>query len=195
MRLVSTQINPIVFALVCLVSTQAFGVSTVPSVDLTRYTGRWYEIASIPQFFQKKCVGDVTANYESLEPGQIRVTNSCRRSDGPMSVAEGRAKVVEGSSNAKLKVTFVKWLFWIYAFGGDYWIIDLDPEYHFAVIGHPERKYGWILSRSPQLNKAELIGIQSRLKDQGYDDCAFLMTRQGGEPAERFPLCDYLKRP
>jgi len=185
---------PLFFGLFVLFA--AFGahadVNVVPHVDLTRYVGKWYEIASIPQSFQKQCVAGVTAEYKDLGRNLIQVVNSCETQSGSRSVSEGRAKVVDTESNAKLKVTFVKFIGWIFWFGGDYWIIDLDQNYRYAVIGHPTRKYGWILSREPSLSMTDLSLIASNLKKQGYDLCNFLMTVQAGGATERLPLCQYL---
>ncbi|RYZ68864.1 MAG: hypothetical protein EOP05_15715, partial [Proteobacteria bacterium] len=100
-------------------------VQPVPSVDLDRYLGQWFQVAAIPQSFQKKCVGHVKAEYSKAEDGLIKVLNSCAEADGSMSNAEGRAKVEDTQTNAELKVTFVKIIDWIFTFGGDYWVIDL----------------------------------------------------------------------
>lgn len=167
-------------------------VKTVDSVDLKRYVGKWYEVASIPQRFQKHCVGNVTAEYTMLPEGKIKVINSCTKADGSMSVAEGRAKVVDNKTNAKLKVTFVKVIDWIFAFGGDYWIIDLDADYKYAVVGEGKNKYGWVLSRDPFLSDNDLLVIAANLKAQGYDTCQFLTTIQAGGFSQRMPLCEYL---
>ena len=168
-------------------------VETVPSVDLQRYLGQWYEIASIPQSFQKQCVGQVTAEYSQAEDSLIKVVNSCEEQSGERSVSEGRAKVEDIATNAKLKVTFVKIIDWIFKFGGDYWIIDLAPDYHYAVVGHPTRDYGWVLSRTPSLPQSELVTIEAGLRRQGYDSCRLLTTVQTGGFTERKPLCDIVK--
>lgn len=168
-------------------------VTTVPEVNLSRYTGKWFEIASIPHSFQKQCVRGVTAEYRDLGDQGIEVVNSCETQDGSRSMSTGRAKVVDPESNAKLKVTFVKFVWWIYSFGGDYWVIDLDKDYRYAVVGHPTRKYGWILSRTPQLPKDDLQLIAEKLKSQGYDLCSFLTTVQEGGASSRVPLCDGLR--
>ena len=112
-------------------------LKTVDHVDLNRYLGKWYEIARLPNRFEKKCHRDVTAEY-SRDGQKIIVHNSCIQQDGKPNVAEGRAKVVDATTNAKLKVTF----FW--PFYGNYWIIGLDSEYRWAVVGEPGRKYMWI---------------------------------------------------
>jgi apolipoprotein D and lipocalin family protein len=139
-------------------------LKTVPAVDLKRYLGTWYEIASYPQWFQKGCVA-VKAEYSLRDDGAIRVINSCRKEtfDGELKVAKGKAWVVEPLTNAKLKVRF----FW--PFSGDYWIIDLGADYEYAVVGAPGRDYLWILSRTPVMSKAVLDGILARLEAQGYD--------------------------
>jgi apolipoprotein D and lipocalin family protein len=138
-------------------------LEAVPQVEIERYLGTWYEIASYPQRYQEGCTG-TTATYTLRDDGEIDVLNKCRKEslDGPEDVAEGRARVVDTGSNAKLEVSFF-WPFW-----GDYWIIDLGPEYEYAVVGHPSRDYLWILSRAPALDDATYSGILSRLEEMGY---------------------------
>ena len=165
-------------------------VTVVPEVDLDRYAGRWYEVASIPQFFQRKCVGDVSAEYTRLDDDSVKVVNQCRQADGSTKSAEGRARVVDAGTPAKLQVTFVKLFAWIYAFGGDYWIIDLAKDYRYAVIGHPKRKYAWILARTQTLPTEDLEVIKAHLVAQGYDLCQLLTTSQGAVTRPRRPLCE-----
>lgn len=139
-------------------------LTVVDWVDLQRYSGKWYEIASYPAWFQKGCTGS-TAEYRLLPDGKIEVINRCRkdRLDGPLKEAKGKAEIVDAATNAKLKV----WFFW--PFKGDYWIIDRDPEYQWAVVGLPSRRYLWILSRTPKMDKAIYEGILGRLPQKGYD--------------------------
>jgi apolipoprotein D and lipocalin family protein len=146
-------------------------VQTVPSVDLKKYTGVWYEIARLPNRFQKDCSSNVTATYTLREDGKIRVLNQCMEATGKRKSAEGTARVVEGSSNAKLKVTF----FW--PFYGDYWILDLGSNYEYAVVGEPKRKFFWILSRTPQLSDEMYKQILERATNQGYDLTRLIKTR------------------
>ena len=138
-------------------------LEAVPEVDVERYLGTWYEIASYPQRFQEGCTG-TTATYTLRSDGEINVVNKCRKGDlaGPEDVAEGTARVVDRASNAKLEVSFFG------PFWGDYWIIDLGPDYEYAVVGHPSRDYLWILSRTPTLDEASFDGILSRLEEKGY---------------------------
>lgn len=137
---------------------------TVPFVDLKKYSGKWYEIAAFPQRFQKGCVG-TTAEYTLTDKGYVIVENRCNKDslDGKPSFIKGKAFVVENSGNAKLKVQF----FW--PFKADYWIIDLAEDYHYAVVGHPSRRYLWILSRTPILDEATYQKIILRIKELGYD--------------------------
>jgi len=139
-------------------------LEVVDSVDLDRYLGRWYEIASYPAWFQKNCTA-VTADYSLRDDGNIEVINSCRKKtlDGKLKQSKGKAKVVDETTNAKLKVSFFG------PFWGTYWIIDLDPEYQWAVVGGPSRKYLWVLSRTPQMDEKLLDEILSRLPAKGYD--------------------------
>jgi apolipoprotein D and lipocalin family protein len=122
---------------------------TVAAVDLQRYAGAWYEIALLPNRFQRQCVADTQARYV-LDGDKVQVINRCRTADGSVDTAKGRAKTVEGSGNARLKVTF----FW--PFYGDYWVLDLDEGYQRVLIGTPSREYAWVLSRSPQMDEAQL---------------------------------------
>lgn len=148
-------------------------LQTVPRVDLQRYTGTWYEVASFPQRFQKGCTR-TQATYTLKPDGEIGVRNRCNRDgvDGPESSVEGRARVVDGATNAKLEVSFF-WPFW-----GDYWVIDLADDYSFAVVGHPSRNYLWILSRTPSLPTVTYDGILDRLRAQGYDLAKLQRTEQ-----------------
>lgn len=143
-------------------------VTTVDSLDLERYQGLWYEIAKIPNRFQKKCARGTTAEYTLREDGRITVRNSCVQSDGDLRKANGVAKVVDDGGNTKLKVSFVSFL-GIRPFWGDYWVIGLDPDYRWAVVGTPNRKYGWILAREPVLNEKTLEQAFAILEQNGYE--------------------------
>lgn len=145
----------------------------VGQVDLERYVGRWYEIASFPASFQKGCQC-TTAEYSLTGKNYIRVINRCRRNSphGKESVAKGKAFIVPGSKNTKLKVQF----FW--PFRGDYHIVMLDNEYQWAVVASGD-KFLWILSRTPTMNRAVFDNITSRLSDMGYDISRLQTTQQG----------------
>jgi apolipoprotein D and lipocalin family protein len=140
-------------------------LNVVDGVELDRYVGRWYEIASFPQRFQRGCVA-TTAHYTFRDDGRIRVENECRDGafDGDLRRAEGVAWVADpSSSQARLKVQF----FW--PFSGDYWIIELDPEYRYAVVGHPSRDYLWILARTRTMDPADYDALLARIEEHGYD--------------------------
>jgi len=149
-------------------------LQTVSHVDLNRYMGKWYEIASFPQWFQKNCVAS-SASYSLRADGKVDVLNQCREKtlDGKLKKAKGKAKVVNRETNAKLKVSF----FW--PFSGNYWIIDLGTNYEYAVVGHPNRNYLWILSRTPHMEQAVYDGILDRLRQQHYDVSRLRKTLQG----------------
>ena len=144
----------------------------VPSVDITRYAGTWYEIASYPNRFQKGCT-ETSAVYTPLPDGTIEVLNRCTR-EGKEDTIKGTARVADGVTNAKLKVTF----FW--PFSGDYWIIDLGERYEYAVVSNPERTYLWVLSRTPRLEDAVYGRIVAWLSDKGFDTAKLAKTRQSG---------------
>lgn len=148
---------------------------TVKYVDLNQYTGTWYEIAKIPNRFQKQCIRNTTATYHLREDGKIEVINSCVTEDGSVDTASGVARIVDKQSRAKLEVSFVK-ILGFQLFWGDYWIIGLDQNYQYAVIGSPKRKYGWILSREPQLSDGQLSEVKNILTKNGYNFGDFEMT-------------------
>jgi len=146
--------------------------------DLQRYAGTWYEIAKLPNRFQRECARDARAEYESLEEGRIRVVNRCRDASGAPLEAEGTARVVDPASNSKLEVSFVKLFGW-HLFWGDYWILDVGKDYDYAVVGVPSRRYGWILARDPNLSPATRSRIDQVLVRAGYDPDAFVETPHG----------------
>lgn len=145
----------------------------VASVDLKRYTGRWYEIASFPQRFQRGC-HCTTADYTLSDKGYIIVENRCNKDsvNGKLSYIKGKAFVEENSGNAKLKVQF----FW--PFRGKYWIFDLADDYSYAVVGHPNREYLWILSRTRSMDEKVYNQILERIAEKGFDVSRLVKTVQ-----------------
>ena len=158
-------------------SDEVGNVKTVGYVDLERYMGTWYEIARIPNWFQRKCTGNVSAKYTLNADGTVEVVNSCLVEKGYTNTARGIAKVEDPETNAKLKVSFFSFL-GINLFWGNYWILYLDDDYQNAVIGEPMRKYGWILSRKKDLSANELEPIYKTLRENGYDNEEFEPTKQ-----------------
>lgn len=138
-------------------------LEVVDSVDLGRYTGTWYELASYPQSFQEGCFA-TTATYTLRADGEIDVLNRCRKGSlqGEIDEAYGRARVVDTQTNAKLEVSFFR------PFWGEYWIIDLAQDYSYAVVGHPSRDYLWILSRTPTVSDETYEGILDGIRAKGY---------------------------
>ena len=169
------------FGLLALASNILAGdkqtLETVSQVDLSRYTGIWYELARLPNRFQNQCVGDVTAEYRQLENGQLEVINRCLDETGKMDEAHGIARIVDRSTNAKLEVSFVSFLGWR-PFWGDYWILALGDEYEYAVIGIPSRKYAWILSRTVKLSPDQWSHIRQVMVRAGYDPDKLVETQQ-----------------
>jgi apolipoprotein D and lipocalin family protein len=138
-------------------------LQTVERVELCQYLGKWYEIARLPNSFQEGCMG-TAAEYSVRDDGDIEVVNSCRDAkDGRLRQAKGKAWVVDTVSNAKLKVSF----FW--PFRGDYWIIDLGKDYEYAVVGTPDRKYLWVLSRTAVMPDDVYSALLLRAAKQGFD--------------------------
>ena len=154
-------------------------LETVPRVNLDRYVGTWYEIARLPNWFQDQCIGDVTADYEQLGDGSLRVINRCLDREGMTDEARGTARVVDAKTNAKLEVSFVSLFGWN-LFWGDYWILDIGDRYDYAVVGMPSRKYAWILSRTAQLSPEIWRHVRQVLVRAGYDPDKLVETRHSG---------------
>jgi apolipoprotein D and lipocalin family protein len=163
----------ILFSILAYTNMSAQTMQTVPNVDLAKYAGKWYEIASFPQRFQKGC-HCTTAEYTPTEKGYIIVENRCNKDSvkGTLSYIKGKAFVEKNSGNAKLKVQF----FW--PFKGKYWIIDLADDYSYAVVSHPNKKYLWILSRTPLMDEKEYQAIIERTREKGLDVSKLRITDQ-----------------
>ena len=148
-------------------------LTTVAQVDLTRYVGRWYEIARFENSFEKGCYA-VTATYSRNADGSIKVLNSCRKGSltGPEDIANGSATVADKATNAKLSVSF----FW--PFSGDYWVIGLADDYSWALVGEPSGRYLWILARTPQITPELRADLLAKLQAQGYNTNALTWTPQ-----------------
>lgn len=149
-------------------------------VDLKRYAGRWYEIAKYPNKFQRNCKANTAANYTIKNNWKIEVVNECLEADGSTNRAVGEAKVPNKSETGKLKVRFAPgWLSWLPWVWGDYWVIELDADYQYSVIGDPDREYFWILSREPKMDEATYQGILERARAKGFDPAKVELSPQG----------------
>ena len=144
---------------------------TVAAVDIPRYMGTWYEITHLPNRFQADCVADTQARYEQ-DGDAVRVLNRCRTKDGAVKAAQGVAKVVPDSGNAKLRVSFFR------PFYGDYWVLALGPDYQWVLVGEPSREYAWVLSRTPTLDAATLDAVLLQAQGLGFDRSRFMPTAQ-----------------
>ncbi|MEO5819828.1 MAG: lipocalin family protein [Vicinamibacteraceae bacterium] len=151
----------------------------VPTVDLARYAGTWYEVARLPNRFQEKCAGEVAALYEPRPDGRVAVTNRCRTSTGALTDAKGIARRVEGQPPSKLQVRFAPaFLSFLPAVWGDYQIIALGDAYDHAVVGTPDRAFLWVLSRTPAMDPALYRRLLDEAKGQGFDVAKVVATRQ-----------------
>jgi len=169
------KIKNIIVAITVIFSTNILSayeeLTTVSFVDLSRYMGRWYEIARLPQSFQKDCTA-VTADYRLLESGRVEVINKCRKKtiDGREVTAKGRARVVDKATNSKLEVSFF-WPFW-----GDYWIFELGQNYEYAVVGSPDKGSLWVLSRTSKMDEQLLKDLLDKKQRQGFDISKMIKT-------------------
>lgn len=157
--------------------TSRSGNASVPQpakpVELGRYLGKWYEQARYEANFQKDCEG-VTAEYSQKPDGAVRVLNTCREGSpaGPARTAEAKAKVVDDSRGAKLKVTF----FW--PFEGDYWVLDRADDYSWSIVGEPSGRYLWLLTRAQNLSARQYDSLVKRAASLGYDVERLRRTKQ-----------------
>jgi apolipoprotein D and lipocalin family protein len=183
--------------LVFIASTVAGAeVTAVPTVDLTRYAGRWYEIARYPNRFQAKCAGNVTAEYTLRTDGRLSVVNRCARTDGSEDVVEGVARLADPKrSSSKLQVRFAPGvLSWLPQVWANYWIIGLASDYRYAVVGEPSREYLWILARGPVLHESDYDAAIAIAVANGYDPARLQRTLQieRRRAATRDPAVDAL---
>lgn len=179
--------------LIIFSTSSSFAVETVKDLDLEKYKGLWHQLGAMPQRFARQCIRNTTAEYKIIEDGLIEVKNTCLQKDNTPKVAFGRARLNEDfNDNAKLEVTFAK-VFgnYIFAFGGDYWVIGLDEDYQWALVGHPERSGLYILSRTTQLPAKTLKRIRNIAEDNGYDTCDTIMSPTENGPYQQNELfCD-----
>ena len=162
-----------------MVTAENAPLRVVPDIDYKRYAGTWYEIARLPNRFEKKCVSSVTANYAPQPDGRVTVTNRCKQADGSFSEATGVARRVEGKPPSVLQVRFAPaFLSFISKVWGDYQVIELGPQYDYSVVGSPDRRYLWILARTPRLDPATYQSLVDRAKAQGFDTSTLIQTPQ-----------------
>lgn len=164
-------------------------LSVVPSVDLARYAGAWFEIARLPNRFQQQCASDVTATYALLPAGELEVVNACRTADAARVRVEGRARVADRNGpNSKLEVRFAPaWLGWLPFVWGDYWIIDLAPDYSHAVVGAPSREFLWFLARQPDLDPNIYEQLKRRAAAQGFEVGGLIRTHHSAASSTATP--------
>jgi apolipoprotein D and lipocalin family protein len=155
-------------------------VTAIPSLDLKRYLGRWYEICRLPLKWEDETATDITATYSLSETGKVQVDNRCFDEDGKPARAIGEASPVD-SANSRLKVTFLpKAIRWIPFTSGDYWVLKIDPEYEVALVGSPNQKYLWVLARRPSVPTDALEMYLAEARRQGFDLSRLITPRHTG---------------
>lgn len=159
--------------------TAGHTVTAVPSVDLDRYAGEWFEIARYQNYFQRKCVGNVTATYVRRADGKIDVINRCRLEDGKTTEATGLARIDYAKTRSKLKVRFAPAMLSFLPFvWGDYWVIGLADDYRWALVGTPDRKYLWILARATTMSADAYAQAIGTARANGFDTSRLVRTPQ-----------------
>ena len=162
----------------CATGPSGTRLETVPAVDLQRYQGKWYEIARLPNRFQKDCIAS-TATYGLLESGRVSVLNECTTESGKRKTITGSASVVDKETNAKLEVTFDNWFFRLFSWliKGKYWILYLDPDYQTVIVGTPDRKYLWIMARTPTMDEKTYQELVQYVEKLGFKGSSLIRER------------------
>lgn len=168
-------------ALVGPLMTEQPPLRVVPAVEFSRYAGLWYEIARLPNRFEEKCASDVTATYSLKGKDRLKVVNQCRKKNGELTKAEGVARLASDKGpNSRLKVRFAPaFLSFLPFVWGDYQIMELAPDYGYALVGEPERKYLWILSRAPKMDEATYLRLKDAAAAQGFDVSRLIRIQHG----------------
>lgn len=145
-------------------------LQSLPGLEVNRYLGRWHELAKYPNWFQRKCAADTSADYSLMADGSLKVLNRCRLQNGEVDQATGVARQIGDASSAKLKVRFAPdWLSFLPFVWGNYWVIDLDEKYELVAVSEPKREYLWILSRSTVVDPTRYTALLTRLTAMGFD--------------------------
>lgn len=186
-----TKLLAILFCLISLSATANGGsaenaaqssggvLRTIPSLDVARYMGTWFEIAKYPTWFQKKCTGGSKADYSLMRDGRVQVINRCRLAGGDLSEAIGVARQAGPSTSARLEVRFApSWLSFLPFVWGNYWVIDLDDDYELVAVSEPNKEYLWILSRTPRIDPVRYNALLNRLQQKGFDLEKLELTKQ-----------------
>lgn len=157
--------------------------TTIPTLDLNRYLGTWYEIARLPMRHEPADYTDISATYSLQADGKVRVQNRALDGKGERQESIGEATPLPGSGNAKLEVTFLpEGLRWIPFTNGDYWVLRIDEAYRSALVGGPDRKYLWLLSRAADLDAKTRDDFLATARAQGYDLADLIHTTHTGHP-------------
>jgi apolipoprotein D and lipocalin family protein len=176
------------------VAASAAALTPVAAFDVARYHGVWYEVAAIRGAFQNRCARDPRSEYAPGEDGALIVRSRCTQTEGGTYEAEGRARALDPSVPAVLKVTYVYQLgIWWYPFGRNQVVIGSGRNYEWIVIGDPSLHYGRILARGPALSAEELKSAAALLRAEGFDLCTFVAKPQVGGRQQTARLCDEVK--
>lgn len=158
------------FAPVRAPASSAAPLEPIASLDLSRYMGRWYELARYPNRFQQQCTGAATAQYSLLPTGTVQVVNQCPQPGGKVDEAIGEARRVGPDGSPTLQVRFAPaWLSFLPQVWGNYWVVELDAAYTLAVVSEPRREFLWVLSREPSLPAAQWTALNARLQALGFE--------------------------
>ena len=170
MLMKNTMLSLLALALFATAGCSYEPLETVQKVNLERYAGTWYEIARLPMRQEKGC-NCPKAEYTLAGTDRINVTNSCVKENGQWDIANGKAKVTDPSTNAKLKVKFG-------IGGGKYWILDLPEDYSYAIVGHPNRDYLWFLSREKTMDETLFNNLVAKAKEKGFPTAKLIRANQ-----------------
>ncbi len=144
-------------------------VIAINNFQIDKYLGKWYEVARLPNYFEKKCNFPITAEYAKQSNGTVSVTNTCLKNNGDINTSVGTAIFADKENIGQLKVTFApSFLSWMSFAYGDYWVLDTDYD-HYSLVGDPSKQYLWILSRTPFLPAETTQKLKTKAVSMGYD--------------------------
>ena len=169
----------IALSTISIISVQAKPLSTVENIELGHYLGIWYEVVRKPLYFQNKCERDVSAIYTLNENGNVLVDNRCYGKEGQLYQSIGEAFIQNSPHNTKFRVSFLpEFVRWLPVGRGDYWILKIDEDYQTVLVGEPQYKYMWILSRQPNPDPVVVNEYLNYAKSIGYDLSNIIHTKQ-----------------
>ena len=154
-------------------ATPAQTAAAVPKLDMTRFTGTWYEVARYANKREKDCIGNVfTLVALGDKSNQFQIVDSCKTKQEYQDVRNGKGTSQDKNGDGRLKVSF------LWPFRSQYWVLALGNDYEWSLIGNPDHKELWVFSRTPALDPKVLAAIEAKATAEGFPSAKLVMTPQ-----------------